>query len=98
MAPEVIRCEPYTEKSDVYSFGIILNELIIGNYPYIEIDYSPFKIAMEVGEGKLRPELPVDENGELKELLDLICACWNGNAADRPSFATITGRLRSIQN
>ncbi|XP_023535596.1 serine/threonine-protein kinase CTR1-like isoform X1 [Cucurbita pepo subsp. pepo] len=98
MAPEVIRCEPYTEKSDVYSFGIILNELIIGKYPYIEIDYSPFKIAMEVGEGKLRPELPVDENGDLKELLDLICACWNGNAADRPSFATITARLRKIQN
>lgn len=53
---------------------------------------------MEVGEGKLRPELPVDENGDLKELLDLICACWNGNAADRPSFATITARLRKIQN
>lgn len=44
MAPEVIRCEPYTEKSDIYSFGIILNELITGKYPYIEIDYSPFKV------------------------------------------------------
>lgn len=44
MAPEVIRCEPYTEKSDIYSFGIILNELITGKYPYIEIDYSPFRV------------------------------------------------------
>ncbi|XP_031739687.1 serine/threonine-protein kinase STY17 isoform X2 [Cucumis sativus] len=98
MAPEVIRCEPYTEKSDIYSFGIILNELITGKYPYIEIDYSPFKIAMEVGEGNLRPELPLDENEDLREVLALICACWNGNPNLRPSFASITTALRRIQN
>lgn len=44
MAPEVIRCEPYDEKCDVYSFGIILNELITGEYPYIETDYGPSKV------------------------------------------------------
>lgn len=44
MAPEVIQCEPYNEKCDVYSFGIILNELITGNYPYIETDYGPAKV------------------------------------------------------
>lgn len=44
MAPEVIKCEPYDEKCDVYSFGIILNEIITGEYPYIETDYSPTKV------------------------------------------------------
>ena len=44
MAPEVIKCEPYDEKCDVYSFGIILNEIITGEYPYIETDYSPNKV------------------------------------------------------
>lgn len=44
MAPEVIRCEPYNEKCDVYSFGIILNELITGQYPYIDSNYSPMKV------------------------------------------------------
>lgn len=44
MAPEVIRSEPYDEKCDVFSFGIILNELLTGNYPYIETDYGPSKV------------------------------------------------------
>lgn len=44
MAPEVIRCEPYNEKCDVYSYGIILNELITGEYPYIQTDYGPAKV------------------------------------------------------
>lgn len=45
MAPEVIRCEPYNEKSDVYSFAVILNELITGDYPYIETDFGPSKVC-----------------------------------------------------
>lgn len=96
MAPEVIRCEPYSEKSDVYSFGIILNEIITGNHPYIETDYKPAKIAMEVGEGKLRPALP-EEDGQLRELIELICLSWDGDASVRPSFSSITCSLKNIQ-
>ncbi|KAK8351569.1 hypothetical protein V6Z11_A05G041200 [Gossypium hirsutum] len=96
MAPEVIRCEPYNEKCDVYSFGIILNELITGNYPYIETNYGPAKIALEVGDGKLRPALPED-NGEWKELIELICQSWDGDACVRPTFANITSTLSNIQ-
>lgn len=44
MAPEVIKCEPYDEKCDVYIFGIILNEIMTGEYPYIETDYTPTKV------------------------------------------------------
>ncbi|XP_012440772.1 serine/threonine-protein kinase STY46 [Gossypium raimondii] len=96
MAPEVIRCEPYNEKCDVYSFGIILNELITGNYPYTETNYGPAKIALEVGDGKLRPALPED-NGERKELIELICQSWDGDACVRPTFANITSTLSNIQ-
>ncbi|KAH1067498.1 hypothetical protein J1N35_032485 [Gossypium stocksii] len=96
MAPEVIRCEPYNEKCDVYSFGIILNELITGNYPYIETNYGPAKIALEVGDGKLRPALPED-NGEWKELIELICQSWDGDSCVRPTFANITSTLSNIQ-
>ncbi|KAJ0031153.1 hypothetical protein Pint_13713 [Pistacia integerrima] len=86
--PEVIRCEPYNEKSDVYSFGIILNELLTGNHPYIETDYGPTRIAMEVGGGTLRPALPENSDGRLEELKDLICILWDGDASARPSFSS----------
>ncbi|RDX84607.1 putative serine/threonine-protein kinase SIS8, partial [Mucuna pruriens] len=96
MAPEVIRCEPYNEKCDVYSFGIILNELLTGKYPYIETEFGPAKIAMEVVEGKLRPVLPLRDEGEqLGDLIDLICLCWDASSSIRPSFATISGSLKN---
>ncbi|KAM1527022.1 hypothetical protein ACFXTH_016511 [Malus domestica] len=98
MAPEVIQCEPYNEKCDVYSFGILLNELITGDYPYIEKDYGPIKIAMEVVEENLRPKLADDRDGQLGELIDLICLSWNADASVRPSFAAITSSLKALQN
>ncbi|KAK0572125.1 hypothetical protein LWI29_026483 [Acer saccharum] len=97
MAPEVIRSEPYNEKCDVYSFGIILNELITGDHPYIETNYGPTRIALEVGEGTLRPALPEDD-GEVKELIDLIRRLWDGDASARPSFSFITSALRDLRN
>ncbi|KAK4372998.1 hypothetical protein RND71_008382 [Anisodus tanguticus] len=81
MAQEVIRSEPNDEKSDVYSFGIILNEHVTGDYPYIETDYGPSKIALEVAEKGLRPELP-EQDEPLEELIqlswdeDVACDCF----------------------
>ncbi|RDX84054.1 Serine/threonine-protein kinase STY8, partial [Mucuna pruriens] len=98
MAPEVIRCEPYNEKCDVYSFGVILNELLTGNYPYVETEYGPTKIAMEVVEGKLRPKLLCDDVGQVGDLIDLICLCWDKTPSTRPSFATITLCLKTYAN
>ncbi|XP_058078660.1 serine/threonine-protein kinase STY13-like [Magnolia sinica] len=97
MAPEVIRVEPYDEKCDVYSFGIILNELITGQYPYVDTDYGPFEIAREVGNGRLRPTLPTDDDGRLEELICLIRHSWDANPSIRPSFAIVTCALRKIK-
>nr|GMD84022.1 serine/threonine-protein kinase STY17-like [Ipomoea batatas] len=97
MAPEVIRSEPYDEKSDVYSFGIILNELITGEHPYIETEYGPSKIAIEVAENGLRPALPEhDDDEQTKEIIELIQHSWDEDSAMRPSFATLTCALINI--
>ncbi|KAK6927239.1 Serine-threonine/tyrosine-protein kinase, catalytic domain [Dillenia turbinata] len=97
MAPEVVRCEPYNEKCDVYSFAVILNELITGDHPYIGTDYGPAQIALEIGEGRLRPALPADD-GNMEDLIELIQISWSEDFSLRPSFAAITSSLRNIQN
>lgn len=97
MAPEVIRSEPYDEKCDVYSFGIILNELLTGQYPYIETDYGPSKIALQVGEGKIRPALP-EHDDKIEDLIELTQLAWDEDPEYRPSFATITRGLKMIYN
>ncbi|CAD6342493.1 unnamed protein product [Miscanthus lutarioriparius] len=96
MAPEVIRCEPYTEKCDVYSFGIMLNELITAEHPYIETSYGPSKIALNVANGTLRPKLP-ERDACPTGLTDLICRTWDAEPSNRPSFATISLALREIK-
>uniref|UniRef100_A0A0E0B3J8 Protein kinase domain-containing protein n=1 Tax=Oryza glumipatula TaxID=40148 RepID=A0A0E0B3J8_9ORYZ len=96
MAPEIIRCEPYTEKCDVYSFGIILNELVTGEHPYIDTGYGPSKIALEVADGKLRPKLAKRDVNSIV-LNDIICGMWDAEPSKRPSFATITSALREIK-
>ncbi|RZC85534.1 hypothetical protein C5167_041720 [Papaver somniferum] len=97
MAPEVIRLESYDEKCDVYSYGVILNELITGEHPYIETDFGPSKIAVEVGNCRLRPKLPAADDGQLEELIDLISRSWAEDTKIRPSFSSITCSLRKIQ-
>ncbi|KAF0915251.1 hypothetical protein E2562_034614 [Oryza meyeriana var. granulata] len=96
MAPEIIRCEPYTEKCDVYSFGIILNELVTAEHPYIDTGYGPSKIALEVADGKLRPKL-AERDVNSSVLNDLICGTWDADPSKRPSFATVTSALREIK-
>ncbi|KAH0645014.1 hypothetical protein KY284_032898 [Solanum tuberosum] len=98
MAPEVIRSEPYDEKSDVYSFAIILNELLTGEYPYIQTHYNPSKIALEVAENGLRPQLPEQEDEQLEELIQLIQLSWDEDVALRPCFRAITSTLTNIHH
>ncbi|KAL9676391.1 hypothetical protein QQ045_004605 [Rhodiola kirilowii] len=96
MAPEVFLSKPYDEKCDVFSFGIILNELLTGDYPYIDRNLGPYQIANGVAAGELRPTLPENSKNEVGEVVDLICQCWDSDESIRPSFRTITPSLKNI--
>ncbi|XP_042038504.1 serine/threonine-protein kinase STY17-like [Salvia splendens] len=95
MAPEVIKCGPYDEKCDVYSFGIILNELITGEYPYIDTEFGPSIIAKEVAENGLRPKIAEVEE-QLEGLVELITKSWHQHPQIRPIFSEITSVLRIL--
>uniref|UniRef100_A0A7N0RCY3 Protein kinase domain-containing protein n=1 Tax=Kalanchoe fedtschenkoi TaxID=63787 RepID=A0A7N0RCY3_KALFE len=96
MAPEVFLSKPYDEKCDVFSFGVILNELMTGDYPYIDTDLGPYQIAAGVAAGELRPTLAEDGENQLGEMVDLISKCWDSDESVRPCFGTITCALKNI--
>ncbi|KAK4412677.1 putative serine/threonine-protein kinase/receptor [Sesamum alatum] len=79
------------------TFGVMLNELISGEYPYIDTDYGPSKIALEVAENGLRPTI-AEADEQMEGLIQLIKQSWHHEPAARPNFSEITSTLRAIEN
>ncbi|KAL3744541.1 hypothetical protein ACJRO7_013759 [Eucalyptus globulus] len=69
-------------------------QLITGEHPYIETDFGP---VQELSEGRLRPPLPADEDGQLEELVQIVCLSWDQDHSIRPPFSTITRNLGGIK-
>lgn len=89
MAPEVIEHKPYTEMADVFSFAIVLWELLTCRVPYNEM--TPLQAAVGVVQKGLRPGIPSNAPPALGLLME---ACWEQEAALRPSFRDLTPRLQ----
>uniref|UniRef100_A0A3Q1H4F7 Protein kinase domain-containing protein n=1 Tax=Anabas testudineus TaxID=64144 RepID=A0A3Q1H4F7_ANATE len=71
---------------DTYSYGIFLWSIVTGKEPYETANYS--LVALRIREGD-RPSLEAidQEKAEgLKELVDLMKECWDGNPDKRPTF------------
>ena len=53
------------------------------------------QIALQVGEGKIRPALP-EHDVKIEDLIELTQLAWDEDPEYRPSFATITRGLKMI--
>ena len=102
-APEVLSgAAPPSPASDVYSFGVLLWELAAWTTPWAGEGH--WRVALGVCERGERPPLPpgglagcpggapADADGYLA----LMHACWAQAPGDRPDFAAVIARLRTL--
>ncbi|KAJ4829409.1 hypothetical protein Tsubulata_006597 [Turnera subulata] len=93
MAPELLSGKNHmvTEKIDVYSFGVVMWELLTGEEPYSEMHCA--SIIGGIVNNTLRPQIPTWCDPEWKSLME---SCWASDPKERPSFAEIARKLRSM--
>ncbi|GMH44384.1 hypothetical protein BSKO_12318 [Bryopsis sp. KO-2023] len=90
MPPELLKEGKLTPSADVYSFAILMWELFTGVKPYRNMRHS--EIVITVTEGK-RQAIPENCPAPLASLIN---DCWQDDYSRRPSFRTITERLRDM--
>jgi len=88
MAPEVFRCEDYTETVDIYSYAMIFYNLLSGRAPWPTL--NGLKAASKAAVDGQRPFIPREWDARL---VDLMTRCWNENPQLRPSFGGIVTEL-----
>jgi len=88
MAPEVFRCEEYTETVDIYSYAMIFYNLLSGRPPWPT--FNGMKAASKAAIDGQRPLTPREWD---ERLVVLMTRCWNGNPQLRPSFKVIVTEL-----
>lgn len=96
-APEIYNDDGcYCPKVDVFSFGMILYELIFGRQCITGTDAEIQEKVMNGERGSLDITDCPSAHGVDTVVLELIEACWSGNAAHRPTFSGIFELLASI--
>eukprot|EP00808_Paulinella_micropora_P017898 g65570.t1 len=98
-APESLQHSHYSRESDIFSFGIFLWEVTTrSNVPYPQFELSKpglAQISQAVVEEGLRPAIPEHTPPLLASLLE---ACWNADAAARPTIQEVHSRLLQLQD
>jgi hypothetical protein len=84
IAPEVLRCKPYTKQSEVYSISMIMWELTSKKPPFSS-NYHDKYLALSILDG-LRPEI-IDGTPEFYS--NIMERCWNSDPSKRPDASLL---------
>uniref|UniRef100_A0AC35U544 Receptor protein-tyrosine kinase n=1 Tax=Rhabditophanes sp. KR3021 TaxID=114890 RepID=A0AC35U544_9BILA len=89
-APEALEKGTYTAASDIWSYGVVMWEIFsFGERPYY--DWPHRKIYEEVLQGyRLPKSMDCPE-----AIYQIMTQCWNKEKGERPTFFTITPKLRA---
>ena len=92
VAPEVLGGGPFSEKADMYSFAMVAWEVLTQAKPFEGM--NPMQMGFAVGSQGYRPPIPEETP---KGLSELIAACWHNEPQQRPSFASVLGKLTAFE-
>ncbi|NP_001014829.3 vascular endothelial growth factor receptor 1 isoform X1 [Danio rerio] len=92
MAPESIFDKVFTTQSDVWSYGVLLWEIFsLGASPYPGLNMDEeFCRRLKHGTRMCSPQYSTPE------IYSIMCACWENNPEDRPSFTTLVEILGDL--
>eukprot|EP00117_Sycon_ciliatum_P015879 scpid33630/ scgid0136/ Tyrosine-protein kinase ABL1; Abelson murine leukemia viral oncogene homolog 1; Abelson tyrosine-protein kinase 1; Proto-oncogene c-Abl; p150 len=90
-SPEALAYNTFSTQSDVWSFGVLLWELATyGSSPYPGVELSAVYERLDEG---YRMDQPT---GCPNEVYELMLACWEWHAEDRPSFSMLLEQLTNM--
>lgn len=90
MAPEVMRCESYSEKVDIYAFGLIMWQVATGLSPYAGMNKND--IFSRVARNHERPPI----NAISRELALLIEQTWSANYRERSDASDLLAGFETL--
>uniref|UniRef100_A0A8H7Y2H7 Protein kinase domain-containing protein n=1 Tax=Psilocybe cubensis TaxID=181762 RepID=A0A8H7Y2H7_PSICU len=97
MAPELIEGSTPTVEADTYSYAMAILELVTGKHPFADCKTTA-AVIYEIVVHKRMPSRPEALQYWLSDgLWELLCACWQTDAASRPSMAQVTSYIQAME-
>ncbi|CAB4486204.1 uncharacterized protein OCT59_022319 [Rhizophagus irregularis] len=87
IAPEVLRCKPYTKQSEVYSLSMIMWELTSDEAPFSN-NHHDAGLALEVLD-ELKPLRPEIVKGTPEFYASIMEQCWSSDPLKRPDASLL---------